>query len=203
MCSRNKRRSSTCSSRSGNRLIRPHTSRAAARKVPRTRSKGTIKGKKNKKDPKKRGRPSIFEVFKSGTRGYVRVRPKKQKLVFRTGTIAPVVKGMQDAFELFAGKCIQNNHSETANNTIRTVSNLGGQRSKEKLDGCIPSVVRLRNDPALIAEIETQAALPCNHLLEKDGRGRFQGRLLQSQHQGGGIGLFRGQNKKRCIIIRG
>lgn len=124
---------------------------------PRGRPKGSknkVKGKsKDKKNPKKRGRPSIFEVFKSGTRGYVKVRPKKQQLVFRNGTIAPVVKGMQDALELFAGKCIQNNHSETANNTIRTVANLGGQRSKENLDGRIRTVVRLRNDPALIANL--------------------------------------------------
>jgi hypothetical protein len=56
---------------------------------------------------------------------------------------------MQDAFELFAGKCIQNNHSETMNNTIRTVVHLGGSRSIKALDGRICTVIRLRNDPAL------------------------------------------------------
>jgi len=38
----------------------------------------------------------------------------------------PVMRGKHDAFELFAGKCIQNNHSETTNNTLRTVACLGG-----------------------------------------------------------------------------
>lgn len=123
---------------------------------PRGRPKGSknkakvkAKGKTGKIKPKKRGRPSIFEVFKSGRKGYVKVKPKKQQLVFRMGTITSVMKGMQDAFELFSGKTIQNNHSETGNNTIRAVVNLGGLRSKEKLSGRIRSVERMRNDPAL------------------------------------------------------
>jgi hypothetical protein len=120
---------------------------------PRGRPKGSKKkakgALKDTKNPKKRGRPSIFDVFKSGRKGYVKVKPRKRQLVFSNGTIPPVVKGMQDAFELFAGKCIQNNHSETMNNTIRTVVHLGGLRSIKTLDGRIRSVIRLRNDPAL------------------------------------------------------
>ena len=118
-------------------------------KGSKNKAKKNIKDKKGKKGLKKRGRPSIFEVFKSGRKGYVKVKPKKHQLVFRTGTITSVMKGMQDAFDLFSGKCIQNNHAETENNTIRSVANLGGQRSKEKLGGRIRTTERLRNDPAL------------------------------------------------------
>ncbi len=32
------------------------------------------------------------------------MKPKKRQLVFSNGTIPPVVKGIQDAFELFCGK---------------------------------------------------------------------------------------------------
>jgi hypothetical protein len=124
---------------------------------PAPKPRGRPKGSKNKrkklskdmKKPKKRGRPSIFEVFKSGRKGYVKVKPRKHKIDFSGVVIQPVLKGMHDAFDLFAGKCIQNNHSETTNNTIRTVVNLGGQRSVENLDGRIRSVIYMRNDPEL------------------------------------------------------
>jgi len=129
------------------RLVNPPAPKPCGRpKGSKNKVKKTLKDKKN---PKKRGRPSIFDVFKSGRRGYVKVRPRKRQLVFSNGTIPPVVKSMQDAFELFAGKCIQNNHSETMNNTIRTVVHLGGSRSIKALDGRICTVIRLRNDPAL------------------------------------------------------
>ena len=120
---------------------------------PRGRPKGSrnkAKTKLNdKKNPKKRGRPSIFDVFKSGRKGYVKVRPGKRQLVFSGVHIPPVVKGMRDAFELFAGKHIQNNHSESTNNVIRTVVFLGGQRSVTCLDRRIRAVMRMRNDPEL------------------------------------------------------
>lgn len=120
---------------------------------PRGRPKGSKnKGKKlskDKKKPKKRGRPSIFEVFKSGRKGYVKVRPGKRQLVFSGLPIPPVVKGMRDAFELFAGKHIQNNHSESTNNVLRTVVFLGGQRSVLRLDNRIRAVMRMRNDSEL------------------------------------------------------
>ena len=120
---------------------------------PRGRPKGSKnKGKTNLKDhkkPKKRGRPSIFDVFKSGRRGYVKVRPGKRQLVFSGVPIHPVMKGMRDAFELFAGKHIQNNHSESTNNVLRTVVFLGGQRSVTRLNRRIRSVMRMRNDPGL------------------------------------------------------
>nr|MDO8117893.1 hypothetical protein [Candidatus Sigynarchaeota archaeon] len=125
---------------------------------PRGRPKGSKNkgkgGSKDKKSPKKRGRPSIFDVFKSGTKGYVKVKPKKRQLGFSNGTRQPVVKGMQDALELFAGKCIQNNHSETANNILRTVVHLGGLRSIDALGGRIRSVFRLRNDPTLKLQLK-------------------------------------------------
>ena len=125
---------------------------------PRGRPKGSrnkVKGnEKDKKNPKKRGRPSIFEVFRSGTRGYVKVRPKKRQLAFTNGTIRPIVKGMLDAFDLFAGKCIQNNHSETANNTLRTVVHLGGLRSAEALSKRVHSIFLLRNEPSLKLQIK-------------------------------------------------
>jgi transcriptional regulator len=117
---------------------------------PRGRPKGSKNKKrsagKDKKKPKKRGRPSIFEVFKSGKKGYVKVRPGKRQLVFSGVPIQPVIKGMRDAFELFAGKCIQNNHSESTNNVLRTVVFLGGQRSVTRLNGRIRAVMRMRND---------------------------------------------------------
>jgi len=120
---------------------------------PRGRPKGSKNRKKSagkeKRKPKKRGRPSIFDVFKSGRKGYVNVRPGKQQLVFSGVPIQPVIKGMRDAFELFAGKHIQNNHSESTNNVIRTVVFLGGQRSVKRLDGRIRAVMRMRNDAEL------------------------------------------------------
>jgi hypothetical protein len=125
---------------------------------PRGRPKGSKNkskaGSKDKKKPKKRGRPSIFEVFKSGRKGYVNVKPRKHQLGFSGIVIPPVLKGMHDAFDLFASKCIQNNHSETTNNTLRSVVNLGGQRSVEHLDHRIRSVMYMRNDPKLKPQLK-------------------------------------------------
>ena len=124
---------------------------------PAPKPRGRPKGSKNKsktcskdkKKLKKRGRPSIFEVFKSGKKGYVKVRPGKRQLVFSGVPIPSVIKGMRDTFELFAGKHIQNNHSESTNNVLRTVVFLGGQRSVVRLDRRIRAVMRMRNDPGL------------------------------------------------------
>ncbi|MEX2684954.1 MAG: hypothetical protein Q6373_025490, partial [Candidatus Sigynarchaeota archaeon] len=120
---------------------------------PRGRPKGSTNKEKtklpDKKKPKKRGRPSLFDVFKTGRKGYVKERPNKGRLVFSNGAIPPVVKGMQDAFDLFAGRCIQNNHSETTNDIIRTVVHLGGSRSVVALDGRIRAVMHLQNEPML------------------------------------------------------
>jgi len=110
-------------------------------------SKNKTKTKlKDKKNPKKRGRPSIFDVFRSRRKGYVKERPGKRQLVFSRSPIPPVVKGMRDAFELFAGKYMQTNHSESTNNLLRTVVFLGGQRSATRLDRRIHTVMRMRND---------------------------------------------------------
>ena len=124
---------------------------------PAPKPRGRPKGSKNKpkghpvakKPSKKRGRASIFDVFTNGCKGYVKVRPRLPGITFQGMPIQPVVKGVRDAFELFAGKCIQNNHSETVNNTFRTVTNLGGQRTVAKLSGRLRAVARLRNEPKL------------------------------------------------------
>ena len=122
-------------------------------KRPRGRKKGT----KNKPKPmntpskttKKRGRPSIFEVFNSGKKGYMKIRPQIKSIKFLGNPISPVIKGLSDAFSLFAGMHIQNNKAETENNIIRAVMPLGGQRSIEQLKVRLRAIGRLRNDPTL------------------------------------------------------
>nr|MDO8088334.1 hypothetical protein [Candidatus Sigynarchaeum springense] len=145
---------------------------------PRGRPKGS-KNKKNdrpadKKDSQKRGHPSIFDVFKTGRKGYVKVRPNKGTLVFSDGTIPPVVKGMQDAFALFAGKHIQNNHSETTNNVLRTVVFLGGQRSIVRLDRRIRAVMRMRNDPELKPHLKMRRRFSANLSLRSMAGAHFK-----------------------------
>nr|MDO8119046.1 hypothetical protein [Candidatus Sigynarchaeota archaeon] len=81
-------------------------------KRPRGRSKcskNKIKVKMiGKKSPKKGGRPSIFEVFKSGKKGYVKIRPQIKQITFLGCVLPPVQKGLTNAFTFFAGKNIQN-----------------------------------------------------------------------------------------------
>ncbi len=142
---------------------------------PAPKPRGRPKGSKNrskplykdKKKPKKRGRPSIFDVFKSGKKGYVNVRPGKRQLVFLGRQIPPVIKGMRDAFELFAGKHIQNNHSESTNNVLRTVVFLGGQRSVPRLNGRLRSVMRMRNDPGLKPKLRIKNRYRANLYLKR------------------------------------
>nr|MDO8119227.1 hypothetical protein [Candidatus Sigynarchaeota archaeon] len=114
-----------------------------------SRNKGTGK-KQGKETPKKRGRPSIFEVFKSGKKGYAKIRPRFKQITFVGSVLQPVQKGLVDAFTLFAGKNIQNNHAETENNVIRSVLHLGGQRSMEHLECRIRATERMRSDPKRI-----------------------------------------------------
>jgi len=126
-------------------------------KPPAKRPRGRPRGSKNhskplksnKGSPKKRGRPSIFEVFKSGTKGYVKIRPQFKQITFLGCVPQPVQKGLTDAFTFFAGINIQNNHAETENNVIRSVLNLGGQRSMDHLERRIRATERMRNDPKL------------------------------------------------------
>nr|MDO8117745.1 hypothetical protein [Candidatus Sigynarchaeota archaeon] len=149
---------------------------------PAPRPRGRPKGSKNRskpllkvrKNPKKRGRPSIFDVFKSGKKGYVNVRPGKRQLVFLGMPIHPAIKGMRDAFELFAGKHIQNNYSESTNNVLRTVVFLGGQRSVPRLNGRIRAVMRMRNDPGLKLQFRTKHRYRANLYLKRMAGGDFR-----------------------------
>lgn len=122
-------------------------------KRPRGRPKGSKNKKKSKntppKSPKKRGRPSIFEVFKSGKKGYMKIRPQFKSIKFLGKPLGPVMTGLSDAFSIFAGMHIQNNKAETVNNVIRAVMPLGGQRTLEQLDGRLRAIGRMRNDPSL------------------------------------------------------
>ncbi len=57
----------------------------------------------------------------------------------------PVQKGIEDAFEVFAGKEIQNNWAEATNNVLRSVACLKGQRAIDALCRRIRGIFALRN----------------------------------------------------------
>ena len=105
---------------------------------------------------------------------YVNVRPGKRQLVFLGMPIHPAIKGMRDAFELFAGKHIQNNYSESTNNVLRTVVFLGGQRSVPRLNGRIRAVMRMRNDPGLKLQFRTKHRYRANLYLKRMAGGDFR-----------------------------
>lgn len=82
---------------------------------------------------KKRGRTGLFAVFEKGRKGYVKIFPGRQHLIFSRDADAAVRRGITDAFDLFAGIHVQNNISETVNNVLQSMVELKGNRDKDKL----------------------------------------------------------------------
>jgi len=64
-----------------------------------------------------------------------------------------VSKGISDAFELFAGKHVQNNVSECENNVLQSMISLKGNRSLGKLTRRIRSFYIVKNNHHRITSI--------------------------------------------------
>lgn len=61
--------------------------------------------------------------------------------------VYPAVKrGISDAFDLFAGKHVQNNASESENNVLQSMISLKGNRSVEKFNRRLRSFYVVKNN---------------------------------------------------------
>jgi hypothetical protein len=76
----------------------------------------------------------------------MKVFPGKRRLKFSRAVDPAVKKGLDDAFELFAGKHVQNNESESENNVLQSMISLKGNILVEKFTRRLRSFYIVKNN---------------------------------------------------------
>ncbi|MHA1340450.1 MAG: hypothetical protein ACTSRZ_10810 [Promethearchaeota archaeon] len=127
-------------------------------KGKRRRPKGVknIRSKKKKRTPKpkkKRGRKSLFSIFKNGKKGYAKVDPYCCKIRLGGGIPWAVSAGLMDTIELFARKFVQNNVAECINSVISSYFSLTGPKTATSIERSLKAFFLMRNYPNLMDEM--------------------------------------------------